>query len=145
MNYTIDANVFVSDAVATDMHHDTSQAFLDAVHLRSERAYCPTIILAEAVSAIARPTRNVTLALREIGIIRRFPGMTLVGLTIVRSCRAAQLAAVHRLRGADSIYAAVAEEFGTTLITWDVEMRTRASGIVTTMTPAEWLAASPSL
>lgn len=67
--------------------------------------------------------------------------MRLVSLTTVRARRAAELAAIYRLRGAGSVYLAVAEEFGTTLVTWDGEMRTRGANVVTTMTPTEWLAA----
>lgn len=67
--------------------------------------------------------------------------MRLVSLTNRRARRAAELAAIYRLRGADAVYLAVAEEFGTTLVTWDGEMHTRGANVVTTMTPTEWLAA----
>lgn len=58
-----------------------------------------------------------------------------------RAGQAAELAAVYRLRGADAVYLAVAEEFGTTLVTWDGEMHTRGANVVTAVTPAEWLTA----
>lgn len=67
--------------------------------------------------------------------------MRLVTLSIPLAERAAQIAAVQRLRGADSVYVAVAEEFATTLITWDSEMLQRGAALVTTMTPDDWLKA----
>jgi predicted nucleic acid-binding protein len=143
VNYTIDANVFVSDAVPTDVHHADSQAFLNTLRSRSELVYSPTLVIVEAVAAIARPTGNAILAQREVGIIRGFPGMKLVGLTITRARRAAQLAAIHRLRGADAVYLAVATEYSTMLVTWDTEMLSRGGSVVTTMTPADWLRTPP--
>jgi predicted nucleic acid-binding protein len=143
VSYTIDASVFVSDVVTAEIHHTDSQAFLNALRLRSEQVYCPTLLLVEAVAAIARPTGNIALAQSELGVIRHFPRMKLVNLTIARARRAAQLAAVHRLRGADAVYLAVAAEYGTTLITWVTEMLMRGASIVTTMTPADWLSSPP--
>ena len=102
------------------------------------------MLLVETVAAVARMTGNTALAQREIGVIRRFPGMKLVGLTLSRARLAARLTAVHRLRGADAVYLAVAAEYGTTLITWDAEMLVRGAGVVTTMTPTDWLASPPS-
>jgi predicted nucleic acid-binding protein len=54
--------------------------------------------------------------------------------------QAAELAAGHRLRGADSIYVAVARRYGTTLVSRDEEQRLRGSTLVTCLTPEEVLA-----
>ena len=45
----------------------------------------------------------------------------------------------YRLRGADSVYIAVAEAFDAALITWDTEMLERGSDVVETRTPAQWM------
>ena len=63
-------------------------------------------------------------------------------LDMVRTLQASQIAAMYRLRGADAIYVAIAQEFGTTLITWDREMLTRGLSAVSIMTPTDWLAAN---
>jgi predicted nucleic acid-binding protein len=52
--------------------------------------------------------------------------------------RAAQIAIVHHLRGADAVYTAVAEAFNAALITWDQEMLERCPAAVSTLTPAVW-------
>lgn len=54
------------------------------------------------------------------------------------SWRSAQIAARHRLRGADSVYVATAESHDATLVTWDQEMRDRGAAVVDTQTPKQW-------
>ena len=53
--------------------------------------------------------------------------------------QASELAAIHRLRGADSLYLAIARRYATTLVTRDEEQRSRCSGVVTCQTPEEAL------
>ena len=55
--------------------------------------------------------------------------------------QAVQAATNHRLRGADSVYVAVADAFDAALITWDAEMLERGSEAVRTVTPLHWLEA----
>lgn len=55
----------------------------------------------------------------------------------------AQVAVSCRLRGADAVYVAVAQEFRATMITWDNEVLLRDAAVVPTMTPTDWLAANP--
>jgi predicted nucleic acid-binding protein len=53
--------------------------------------------------------------------------------------QAADVAARHRLRGSDAVYAAVALRFGSTLITLDLEQRERVADVLLTRYPAEML------
>jgi predicted nucleic acid-binding protein len=66
--------------------------------------------------------------------------MTLLPVDRQLAQRAAELAAVHQLRGADAVYVAVAAEYGATLITWDTEQLTRAATATQLETPTTWLA-----
>lgn len=79
------------------------------------------------------------LAQAGIRRIALFPGMTLVPLGEQRAQQAAHIGATYRLRGADAIYIALAVEFGATVITWDAEMLTRGAGVVSVLTPGDWL------
>lgn len=54
--------------------------------------------------------------------------------------QATDLAAQHRLRGSDAVYAAVALRFGSTLVTLDKQQSERVAGAVATLWPAEALA-----
>jgi predicted nucleic acid-binding protein len=76
-----------------------------------------------------------------VDLIEGFPGMQLIPLEMRLARQAVQAAKKHRLRGADSVYVAVADTFDATLITWDAEMLERGSEVVRTVTPSHWLEA----
>ena len=140
---TIDANVFVAASISTESHHPDSLALLTRLRLRGVEVFCPSLVIAETVAAIARPTGDVALALQSIRLISRFPNITVLNLTHRRSRAAARLAANLRLRGADSVYVAAAVEYTATLITWETQILERAHAAVPTMSPTDWLAANP--
>ena len=114
MNYTIDASVFVAAARAPEIHHAASLEFLRLVGGQTENLFCSTLVLAECSAAIARQTNRPILAERTVTLIERFPNLLLAPLDLPLARRAAQIAMTHRLRGADSIYVAVAETFNAT-------------------------------
>jgi predicted nucleic acid-binding protein len=135
MNCTIDASVFVAAARAEESQHAISLAFLSQAEQHEWNIFCPVLVLPECSAAIAKPTGDETLAEELIGLIETFPGLHLVPLSLHLARRAARIAAAHRLRGADAIYTAVAEEFEALLVTWDLEMLERSSTVVQTTTP----------
>lgn len=141
MNYTIDASVFISSARTQEAHHSVSVEFLKQLRLQQPVVFCPSLTLAECSAAIARRTGDLVLARDLVLLVKTFVGMTLFPLPVSLAERAAQIAAAQQLRGADAIYVAVAEESGTTLITWDNEMLKRGPAVVATITPADWLQA----
>jgi predicted nucleic acid-binding protein len=51
--------------------------------------------------------------------------------------RAAHLAATARLRGADAVYAAVAQQYATTLVTLDRQQLDRLPANIRTLCPAD--------
>ncbi len=142
---TIDANVFVSARVRTEVQHSASDQFLNRLVQSVVTIACPTLIVPEVAAAIARSTRNVNLANAVASQIEVFPYLSLIELTPARARQAASIAVLYRLRGPDAVYVAVAQELGTTLITWDVEVLTRGAQAVTVMTPGDWLAANPTI
>ncbi len=140
---TIDANVFVSARVRTEVQHTASDQFLNRLVQTAVNILNPTLIVPEVAAAIARPTGNAALANAVVSQIEAFPYLSLIELTQNRAHQAADLTILYRLRGPDAVYLAVAQEFGTTLITWDAEMLTRGAQAVPMMTPSEWLATTP--
>ena len=139
MNYVIDASVFVAAARTAETHYAVSVEFLRQAQEQNTVIVCPTLILAECSAAIARPTGNPALAEALVALIENFHGLNLATLTTPLARQAATIAATHLLRGADSVYVAVAQEFEATLITWDDEMLNRGASVVSTMTPSMWL------
>lgn len=145
MNYTIDASVFISSARTQEAHHPVSVEFLNQLRGQQPACYCPSIILAEFSAAIARRTGDLVLAQNLVLLVKSFVGMNLLAVPVSLAERAAQIAAHQRLRGADSVYVAVAEESGATLITWDSDMLQRSTAVVTTITPADWLSTQQAI
>lgn len=140
---TIDANVFASSSSLADKLNAESEEFLRRVGQQKLKIYCPTLLLPEVASAIIRPTSNINAARITLASVESFPNIGFVGLTELGSQAAVQIAITCRLRGADAVYVAVAQEYRTTLITWDQELLTRGAAAVTVMTPAGWLTATP--
>jgi predicted nucleic acid-binding protein len=139
---TVDANVFISAASASEADAAISKTFIRRVSLQSMPLYCPTLLLPEVAAGIARPTGNIILAKQVASDIARLPSLVCVELDELRADLAADAAITCRLRGADAVYVAVAQEYGTTLITWDQELLTRGATAATVMTPVDWLAAN---
>jgi len=144
MNLTVDASVFVAAARAEETHYAASRQFLVQARSLGATIVCPTLILPECAAAIARPTGDSTLAQELVGLVEGFPGMHLVPLEVPLAREAVQMAATHRLRGADSAHVAVAASFDAALITWDSEMLERGLAVVKASTPSGWLEALPA-
>ncbi len=141
---TIDANVFVSARNRSESQQADSSRFLGRVVQASFSVFCPTLVVPETAAAIARPTGNITLANAVVLQIENFPDLLLIGLTQDRARQAADITTLYGLRGADAVYVALAQELGTTLITWGGGMLARGAQAVPTMTPTDWLAANPT-
>lgn len=139
MNLAIDASVFVSSVRTEETHYHTSRRFLMQVQSQNDVLFCPSLILPECAAAIARPTGDAALGEELVTLIEAMPGLQLVHLDSSLAHRAAEIAARHRLRGADAVYVAVAETLDAALITWDTEMVERGAAMVTTMTPTQFL------
>lgn len=133
MKWVIDASVFVASARSDEPYYQMSREFLRKAQIHE--IYCPTIVLAECAAAISRQTDDPSLAEELVSIIEDLPGINLIPLDLSLARKASNVALRYRLRGADSIYVAVAEYFDAALITWDKEMLKRGSEAVGTSTP----------
>lgn len=139
MMYTIDANVFVAASRPSKTHNAISRHFLETLNSMNQVVFCPTLVIPEAVSAVARVTDDEILRNSIVQLIKSFKNLYFVTVTNSLAQRAAATARRQRLRGADSVYVAVAEMYATTLITWDAEMVQRSPASVTASTPQMWL------
>jgi predicted nucleic acid-binding protein len=142
--YTIDASVHLSALNPYESESAASQAFLDLVRQRRIPLFCPTLLPVEVAAAIARtmPTDVLDGAGRAVALantLRGLPNQTLVPLDDALAGVAIDLAAALRLRGADAVYAAVAQQYGTTLITLDRQQLERLPPAVRTARPGNVL------
>ncbi len=139
LRYTVDASVFVNAFNPHEEGHAASLQILSAIQKRGDPMIVPTLLVPELASAVARATDDTDGAIQYANAAAAFPHLTLVSLTTAVARQAAELAATHRLRGADSIYVAVARRYGTTLVSRDAEQRTRGAAVVVCQTPEEVL------
>lgn len=77
------------------------------------------------------------LSRKLVSLVKNFPGITQVPLDLSLAIHAAEIAIENRLRGADAVYVAVAEDFDSILISWDAEMLQRSPEFVLAMSPEQ--------
>jgi predicted nucleic acid-binding protein len=132
---TIDASVFVSAFTPSEKAHQASKAFLREVHEAGVPIIIPTIIIPEIAAAIGRGQGKPDLGYSFAIEVSQFPNVTLINLDESLAETAAGIAANHRLRGSDAVYAAVATRFATELVTLDTEQLQRVKKTVKVRKP----------
>ena len=139
--YTVDASVWVNAFDQRESGHMVSRQFLDVLRVQALPIVVPNLVLVEVAGAISRTRRAPEQAQAFAIALGRLPQVTVRVLDEVLAFQALTLAAQHGLRGADAVYAAVALEAGSTLVTLDNEHLTQLVNLVTVCTPAVVLAA----
>lgn len=132
----VDASVWVSRVVPADANHELSRAWLDREIDRGNLLVAPAILLAEVAAAVSRRTARPRLARRAAAELERIPEIRLVSVDGELARAAALLAADLGLRGADSLYVAVARRLRLPLVTWDGEQRDRGRRVVRVGSPS---------
>jgi predicted nucleic acid-binding protein len=138
--YTIDASVHISALNPNEADSAASRAFLIRVRQRQIPLYSPTLLAVEIAAALARILGDAERAVALAQALRSLPNQTLVPLDGTLADQAACLAASVSVRGADAVYGAVAQRYGTQLITLDRQQLERLSPLVSTARPADLLA-----
>jgi predicted nucleic acid-binding protein len=140
----LDASVWVAALIKNERHHAESASFLSRLVQDQRTAFVPVLVLAEVAGAIARQSRDTARAETGLRFMRAQDWLSIQPLTESQGETAAAIAAQQFLRGADAVYAALARQLGTPLVTWDNELLERAAAVVPTFTPADWLHQNPS-
>ena len=125
-----DASIWVSRLVPEDSFHEMIKAWMTAQRSDAQERtefLAPSLLLAEIGGAISRRTGKPALGLRAIEQIKAVPGLRLIDMDRALTEIAANLAAELGMRGADSLYVAVAARLNLPLATLDVDQRTRAA------------------
>ena len=132
---TVDASVFVNAFSPTEAGSDKSFEFITQLRNAGIPLVQPTLFLPEVVASIARRKNDTELALELARDLEEFSNLTLVSLDETIAKLAVEIAAKHRLRGSDAVYAAVALRFGTQLVTLDREQLERLPKVLPVRTP----------
>jgi len=141
LRYTVDASVFVNAFNPHEQGHAESLRLLSLLQERGDPVIVPTLLVTEIAAAVARATDDTAGAIEYANATAALPHLTLIPLTAAVARQAADLAATHRLRGADAVYVAVARRYGTTVVSRDDEQRARGAVVVTCWTPEQALKA----
>ena len=121
----------------TEANSASSRAFLALVQREQTPLFCPTLLLVEIAAAVTRALGDARRAVALAAALRGWSNQALVPLDEVLASRAADLAATAVLRGADAVYAAVAQQYETTLVTLDRQQLERLPPLVKTARPAD--------
>lgn len=132
---TVDASVFVNALSPDEEGSETSAEFISQLKQDGAMFIQPTLFVLEVVASIARKHDNTELALEVLQELKKIPNLTLLDLDHNFTDFAVEVAAQHRLRGSDAVYAAVALRFGTELITLDKEQLDRLPKVLTVRKP----------
>jgi predicted nucleic acid-binding protein len=124
----VDASLWVARLVPQDAFHAAVRAWMEARLLEGTEFIAPALLLAETAGAISRRTGEALLATQAVEHLQHLPGLRLVEMDSALMKEAASLAAELGLRGADSVYVAVASRLGIPLATLDADQRTHAEG-----------------
>lgn len=127
--FILDASVWVARLIPQDEFHLLTKEWMSAQRALDGQFVSPSLLLAEVAGAVSRCT-VASLAHRAIQELQRLPGLRLVEMNDALIEEAAGLAADLGLRGADSVYVALAKQLGVPLLTFDVDQKERAKTTV---------------
>ncbi|MBI2333256.1 MAG: type II toxin-antitoxin system VapC family toxin [Chloroflexi bacterium] len=125
MFIVVDASVWVARLVSGDIFHEPVKVWMDEKLEAGDIFLSPSLLLPEVGGAIGRRTTPI-LGLKAVEAIQSLPGLQLVEMEAALVREAAKLAAELGLRGADSMYVAVAARLDLPLLTLDVDQKEKA-------------------
>ena len=134
----LDASIWVSRLVSQDEFHVAVKIWMEEQREAGVQFVSPALLLAEVGGAISRRTNDPALGKRAIVRLESLPGLRLVEMDKELVHEAAMLAAKLGLRGADSLYVAVAHKLNLPLVTFDIDQRERAKDHVTIQTVGDY-------
>ena len=127
--FVLDASVWVARLIPQDEFHPLIKEWMIVQRTMDGQFMSPSLLLAEVAGAVSRRTIP-SLGHRAIQELQSLPGLRIIEMNNELIREAAGLAADLGLRGADSVYVAVAKQLGVPLLTFDVDQRERAKGKV---------------
>lgn len=134
---TLDASVVVAACRPQEVGHRAAAKLLAAVRAVGSPLVEPAVLPVEVAAALSRTGTEAGLARDYALALLGLPRFTLVAVDERLARQATDLAARHRLRGADALYVAVALLYGSSLVSLDREQLQRAPPGLTVWRPEE--------
>ena len=123
----VDSDVIVASFLESETHHNDARQYVDGLENGDYVFHLPMLVVVEVTSAISRRTRDNRIAFLDIWrrnvVDWELNGkLMLYSLDRNRMHNAGAVAERYGLRGSDSVIAALAEELGFSLRTFDREI-----------------------
>lgn len=134
MFVVVDASVWVSRLIESDEFHVPVKNWMNSQREQDTTFISPSLLLAEVGGVISRVTGKSELGLKSIEQVEKLSDVRIVDMDKTLMDDASRIAAKYGLRGADSVYVAVASTLKIPLVTFDVHQREKASKIVDVIT-----------
>jgi predicted nucleic acid-binding protein len=131
----MDASVFVAMLNPHEPGNTASKAWFQQELLQGKKISAPAILMAEAAAALSRGVGDKAQAHQMIRQLKLSTSIQLYPLSLALAEQAAVIAADYRIRGCDSVYVALAQQLGETLVTWDKEQLQRGMAVILTTQP----------
>jgi len=143
--FTVDASVFVASCRRHEAECAASCEFLRLVRQKDAVLIEPTVLPVEIAAAMSRGQEDAARTVEYAVGVMALPHLSLHVLDGNSARRAMKIAVQCRLRGADALYVAAAEQYGARLVTLDAEQLERAPVSVRACRPDEAAAALRSV
>lgn len=131
----IDASVWVSRFLRTDVAHERSKKWFAEAAEKQLTLYVPALVLPEVAAAVARTIEGPSgdeLANEALAVLRA-SGVKVIDVSTSLALKAAQIASQCRVRGCDAVYLALAEQLSVPLVTLDKQQNDRGAAVVQTI------------
>jgi predicted nucleic acid-binding protein len=133
--FTLDASVFVAACRADEPGYPASRSLLSEIRKGGIPLMEPAILPVETAAALRRAGLSAADALDYALSVTELPRLILLPIDTPLAIQSAQIAVDQSMRGADAIYATVADLYGTVLVTLDREQLQRGPKSVKACTP----------
>jgi len=133
----VDASVWIAAWLLDDVNHQPASGWLLAYIASGRATYVPAIALAEVAGATARRTASDSDGIEAAERMSTTPRFQMLPVSVARADAAFRLAAELRIRGADAVYAALAQELAQPLVTLDGELAQRTEAIIPVVVPGQ--------
>ena len=135
----VDASLWVSRLMPQEVNHNASSLWTEQFTTLGGMLVAPVFLLIEVAASIARQSGQPDLSRQSVTDLQTDEAMSLIPLDSTLVETAIELASTLQLRAGDAIYVALAHQMSIPLVSWDKEQLQRASRLITTYTPENYV------
>lgn len=131
----VDASVWVSLTLPQDVNNTLAKNWITRHTQSGGLLIAPDLLVVEVAGALSRITGHPQSGYRAANQLYILPFMRIARIDQALVSEAMRIAADYALRGADSMYVALAKMEGLPLVTFDNEQLTRPANTISTIRP----------